>query len=88
MGEGELVTPAGGIVSGMGDLSHLVAEAATSSAEQAEGIGRIDAQVGRMEEGIQANAVNAQESAEAGSQLRAQARDLEEMVGDLQAMIR
>ena len=64
-------------------VSHLAAEVAAASNEQAQGIDQVNIAVSQMNRVTQSNAANAEESASAGEELSAQAERLDEMVAAL-----
>ncbi len=68
-------------------LDSLVAEIATASNEQSQGIGQISAAVSEMDKVTQANAAKAEESASASAQLTAQAESLREAANGLQRLV-
>ncbi|MEO7600184.1 MAG: methyl-accepting chemotaxis protein, partial [Opitutus sp.] len=65
----------------------LVAEIATSSAEQSQGIGQITTAVSQMDQVTQSNAAGAEESASASEELSAQAAMMKRSVGELQRLV-
>jgi len=65
----------------------LVAEIATASNEQNQGIGQINTAVGQMDKVTQSNASNAEETAAAAEELNAQALSLREAVGELTKLV-
>lgn len=68
-------------------LDTLVAEIATASNQQTQGIGQINTAVAQMDKITQSNASTAEESAAASEELRAQAATLKGTVGDLQILV-
>ncbi len=68
-------------------LDSLVAEVATASNEQSQGIGQINTAVSQMDKVTQASASTAEETAAASEELNAQALVLKESVATLQALI-
>jgi methyl-accepting chemotaxis protein len=68
-------------------LDTLVAEIATASNEQSQGITQINAAVSQMDKVTQANAATAEESAAASEELNAQAETLKDTVVDLQQLV-
>ncbi len=69
------------------ELDQLVAEIATASLEQNQGIGQVNTAVIQMDKVTQGNAANAEESASASEELSAQAEALKEVVTKLQEMV-
>jgi len=65
----------------------LVAEIATASHEQTQGISQVNAAVSQMDQVTQANAGNAEESAAAAEELNAQSAELRRIVGDLSGLV-
>ncbi len=68
-------------------VDELVAEIATASQEQNQGIGQINTAVGQMDKVTQSNAGNAEETAAAAEELNAQSASLKEAIGDLQKLV-
>ena len=68
-------------------VGQLVAEIATASRDQAQGIEQINRAVGEMDKVVQQNAASAEESASASEELSAQAEQMQSMVQDLRAMV-
>lgn len=64
-------------------VDELVAEVASASTEQSNGISQINIAVGMMDKVTQANAESAEESAKAAKDLNAQAESMREAVDDL-----
>lgn len=69
------------------ELEQLVAEIATASLEQNQGIGQVNTAVIQMDKVTQGNAASAEESASASEELSAQAAALKEVVAKLQEMV-
>ena len=69
-------------------VGELIAEIAAASGEQTEGIEQINRAVGEMEHVIQQNSANAEESAGSAQEMSAQAEQMQEMVGELVALVR
>ena len=67
-------------------VDELVAEIATASSEQNQGIGQINTAVSQMDQVTQSNAGNAEETAAAAEELNAQSVTLKEAVSQLQAL--
>jgi methyl-accepting chemotaxis protein len=65
----------------------LVAEIATASNEQNQGIGQVNTAVSQMDQVTQSNAASAEESAAAAEELNAQSTELKLIVGDLGALV-
>ena len=68
-------------------VDELVAEIATASTEQSQGIGQVTIAVAQMDKVTQSNAAGAEESASASEELNAQAETLRELVGSLQQLV-
>jgi methyl-accepting chemotaxis protein len=68
-------------------VANLIAEVSAASNEQAQGIEQVNTAVAQMDKVTQSNAANAEESASASEELSAQARELNDMVGDLVAIV-
>ena len=68
-------------------VDELVAEIATASREQSQGIDQVNTAVTQMDKVTQANAASAEESASASEELNAQAATLREIVGNLQILV-
>jgi methyl-accepting chemotaxis protein len=68
-------------------VDELVAEIASASREQNQGITQINTAVTQMDKVTQANAANAEESASAAEELNAQAATLKSAAGELLSMI-
>jgi hypothetical protein len=75
------------IVQGVGKTTDLVGEIAAASQEQAQGISQVNTAVTQMDKVTQQNAANAEESASASEELSAQAEQMNEVVGELVAMV-
>ncbi len=65
----------------------LVAEIATASNEQSQGISQVNTAVSQMDQVTQTNAANAEEGAAAAEELNAQSAELLRIVGDLSALV-
>ncbi|HVU36297.1 MAG TPA: methyl-accepting chemotaxis protein [Opitutaceae bacterium] len=65
----------------------LVAEIATASDEQTQGVGQVNSAVGQMDKVTQANAGTAEETAAAAEELNAQSAVMREAVGGLMNLI-
>jgi len=68
-------------------VDELVAEIATASNEQNQGISQINIAVGQMDKVTQSNAGSAEETAAAAEELNAQSVSLKEAVGELQRLV-
>ena len=75
------------IVQGIGKTTDLVGEIAAASQEQAQGISQVNTAVSQMDKVTQQNAANAEESASASEELSAQAEQMNQIVGELIAMV-
>ena len=69
------------------DLDSLVAEIATASSEQSQGINQVNTAVNTMDKVTQSNASSAEESASASEELNAQAESLQDVVRDLEKLV-
>lgn len=74
------------IVTKIRKVDELVAEVASASTEQSQGIDQINVAVSQMDKVTQSNAANAEESAAASQELNAQAETLNSAVRDLLAL--
>ena len=70
-----------------GKVATLIAEIASASKEQAQGIEQVNTAVSEMDKVVQQNAANAEESASASEELSSQAVELNNMVGQLAAVV-
>jgi Methyl-accepting chemotaxis protein (MCP) signalling domain/Four helix bundle sensory module for signal transduction len=68
-------------------VGKLVAEIASASREQAQGIGQVNTEVIQMEKITRQNAAGAEESASAAEEMNAQAESMKAFVGELQALM-
>ena len=68
-------------------VTQLVAEVSSASEEQAKGIDQVNTAVAEMDKVTQSSAANAEESASASEELSAQARELNDMVAELVAVV-
>jgi len=75
------------IVTKARQVDELVAEIATASKEQSQGIGQVNTAVSQMDKVTQSNAASAEESASAAEELNAQALTLQGIVTDLQRLV-
>ncbi len=75
------------IVESIGKTSSLVSEIAAASQEQAQGIDQVNTAVAQMDKVTQQNAANAEESASASEELSAQAEQMNQIVGELVALV-
>ncbi|HSW02420.1 MAG TPA: methyl-accepting chemotaxis protein, partial [Sedimentisphaerales bacterium] len=75
------------IVQSVSKTTDLVSEIAAASQEQAQGIDQVNTAVSQMDKVTQQNAANAEESASASEELSAQAESMQEIVGQLVAMV-
>jgi len=73
------------------DISHkvaeLIAEIASASSEQAQGIEQLNKAISEMDSVVQRVAANAEESASTSEEMNAQAEQLKGMVGDLTGLV-
>lgn len=84
---GEVGNVLGEIVSGIGKTTDLVSEIAAASQEQAQGIDQVNTSVSQMDRITQQNAANAEESASASAELRAQSGQMSTIVEELSAVV-
>jgi len=75
------------IVTKVRQVDELVAQIATASKEQSQGISQVNTAVSQMDKVTQGNAASAEESASAAEELNAQAITLRGIVADLQQII-
>jgi methyl-accepting chemotaxis protein len=75
------------IVGKVRQVDELVAEIATASNEQSQGIGQITVATSQMDSVTQSNAASAEESASASEELNAQAGTLQSIVGEMQRLV-
>lgn len=80
-------TSLAGIVERVREVDTLIAEVATASREQSQGLEQLNAGIGQMDKVVQANASSAEESSAAAQQLNAQAAMLKEGVARLQKVV-
>jgi methyl-accepting chemotaxis protein len=69
-------------------MAELVGEISAASGEQSQGIGQISKAVSEMENVVQRNSGNAEESASASEQMSAQAEQMKQFVAELVTMVR
>ena len=69
------------------EVDELVAEVASASREQTQGITQINAAVGQMDKVTQSNAASAEESAAAAQELNSQADVMNQAVGELMQLV-
>jgi methyl-accepting chemotaxis protein len=75
------------IVTKARQVDELVAEIATASKEQSQGISQLNTAVSQMDKVTQHNAANAEESAAAAQELNAQSQVLRKAVAELQVLV-
>jgi methyl-accepting chemotaxis protein len=75
------------IVTKARQVDELIAEIATASKEQSQGIVQVNVAIGQMDKVTQRNATNAEESASAAHELDAEARLLKKAVGELFTLV-
>ena len=75
------------IVTKARQVDALVAEIATASREQSQGLDQVNTAVTQMDKVTQTNAATAEESASASEELNAQAATLRELVAELQKLV-
>jgi len=76
-----------GIVTQVKSLDELIAEIASASKEQSQGVNEVNMAVGQMDKVTQSNAAHAEENASAAEELNAQVGSLQGIVSQLQAVI-
>ncbi len=76
-----------GIVERVREVDHIIAEIATASQEQTQGIGQVNTAVSEIDRVTQAVAGNAEETAAAAEQLNAQSGAMQDAVGQLRAVL-
>jgi methyl-accepting chemotaxis protein len=88
------VTISSGVATALNEIAEkarkvdaFVAEIATASTEQSQGIGQVNTAVGQMDKVTQSNASNAEETAAAAEELNAQAQAMHENVAELLRLI-
>jgi len=84
---GKVARSLGEIVVKARQVDTLVAEIASASQEQNQGIGQVNTAISQMDKVTQANAANAEETAAAAEQLNSQAVHLNEAVQDLHLLV-
>jgi methyl-accepting chemotaxis protein len=75
------------VTSGAAAVKNLVDEVNQRSQQQARGVAQIAATISRMQQAMQRTAASAGEGASAGEQLSAQAKDLQEIIARLMAVV-
>jgi methyl-accepting chemotaxis protein len=70
-----------------GQAKDLVAEIAAASHEQAQGVSQINKAINEMDQVVQRNAANSEESAGASQELNSQAYQMKNLVGDLVSVV-
>ena len=75
------------IVGSSGKIATLVAEIASASEEQAQGVDQVNQAVVLMDKVVQQNAANAEESAASASEMDAQTVTMNQVVGDLSMLV-
>ncbi len=75
------------IVTKAKQVDELVAEVATASKEQTQGIDQLNTAIGQIDKVTQSNAANAEESASAAEEMSAQTEALKEAVSELLALV-
>ena len=83
----EVTTMLREIVGEAQQVASLLAEVASSSEEQSQGIGQVNSAVTAMDSTTQSSAANAEEAASASEELSAQSRELLEMVAVLVELV-
>jgi len=75
------------IVTKVRQVDELIAEVASASREQTQGITQVNTAVGQMDKVTQSNAANAEESAAAAEELNAQAATMKQSVNELLQLV-
>jgi len=75
------------IVTKAREMDSLVAEIATASEEQSQGVGQINTAITQMDQVTQGNASSAEETASAAEELNAQSISLKEAVAELRRLV-
>ena len=75
------------VTEGASKMKELVSEIAAASDEQTQGIELINKAVSEMDQVVQQNAANAEESASASEEMRAQAQHMKKFVAGLAALV-
>ena len=76
-----------GIVTQIKSLDEVIAEIASASKEQSQGVGEVNMTVAQMDKVTQSNASAAEENASAAEELNVQVGSLQEIVGQLQSVV-
>ncbi len=84
----EVTTILNDVTTGIKKVTDLVSEVAAASNEQAQGISQVNTAVTQIDQVTQQNASNAEESASASEEMSAQAQQLQNIVGDLTALVK
>ncbi len=84
----ELAKSLNSVVENINKVATLIAEIDAASKEQAQGINQVTSSVAEMDKVVQRNAANAEESASAVKELEAQTQRLNEVVQNLQIIIK
>ncbi len=84
---GKVAQSLGEIVAKARDVDALIAEIATASTEQTQGISQVNTAIGQMDKITQANAAGAEESASAAQELTAQTVTQKQSVESLLALV-
>ena len=74
-------------VQSSGKITDLASEIAAASQEQAQGSDQVNTAIAQMDKITQQNAANAEESASASEELSSQAESMNDIVGDLAALV-
>ena len=76
-----------GIVTQIKALDEVIAEIASASKEQSQGVGEVNMAVSQMDKVTQSNAAAAEENAAAANEMSSQAQTLQEVVAQLEAVV-
>ncbi|MEO0055950.1 MAG: Dipeptide chemoreceptor protein [Verrucomicrobiota bacterium] len=77
----------GEILAKVREVDHLIAEVATASHEQSEGLTQINTAVSQMDRVTQSNAAGAEETASSAEELNAQSAELQQAAAKLAALV-
>jgi len=84
----EVVEILGSVTGSIKKVADLLAEVAAASKEQAQGVDQVNSAVAQMDQVTQTTAANAEESSSASEELAAQAQEMQNIVGDLNRIVK
>ena len=84
----EVSTALDEILNKTNDVNRLMAEISAASEEQSKGTNQVNEAIGQMEKVVQANAATAEESAASAEELQTQAKSLEDIVFELNKLVK